>query len=332
MNNNRDARLTSYTTGDAVTSLMYASAINVILTRSVGIADSYHYWGIGITLFIFIDWLGRIGIPFSFPLLEDQAKRRRPWVMLSKATLEIVGVYFLVAAAIKLFFDTSYLGGLENIVNPRTAFAAFLGISFGWNILMLYVMTNLRFIELTVASIAGCVFDLPGADTYTKGFKDRFSTSASLWTCFLEGLGRTSAQLVGHHITWVNPLASITLFVGINSFFLSQYSGGWLGSLWMFRIVILFFLMFLPTLLYFIGTAIAERTTEAAFVVRLIRVLSAILALALLLIFYMTFDGGSIIYVMIVQHAAFGIFLQFATHPKSSSDDQKTETPIAENP
>lgn len=336
MNNNRDTGLRSYTTGDAVTSLIYASAVNVILARSVGIADSYHYSGIAVTLFIFVDWLSRIWIPFGFGPEEDQKRRRQPLVMVSKASLEIAAIYFLVAATIKFFIDGTNPGSQ---LDSGEAFAIFLGISFCWNILMLYVMTELDFIQLLVAAMVGCVFDLKGADTYTKGFKDRVTFARKdkvqrpdyfHGELFLEGLGRTSAQLVGNHITWVNPLASITLFLGINSFFLSQYSGGWLGSLWMFRIAILFLLIFLPTLFYFISTAIAEGTKDA-FVVRFTKVLSAIVTLGLLFIFYMTFDGGSIIYVMIAQHTVFGIFIIYATHAKSSNDDQKTEMHTQEN-
>lgn len=339
MSNNRHMALASYTIGDAVTSLIYASAVNVILSRSVGIADSYHYWGIGIILFIFVDWLSRVGIPMTFSESADQERRRWTWIMLSKAGLEISLMYFFVAAAIMLCFDVSKLCLPAGTVKARTAFAAFLGISFCWNGLMFKVMTRLTFLEVLGASIAGCVFDLEGSDIYTRTFKDRVNSARNEkqkrpdnfhWVLFREGFGRTAAQLVGHHITWVNAIASVILFLGISPFPFSQYSGGLFGDVWVLRIVIFFLLILFPSFLYFLATAIAEGTTKEAIVVRLAKKVSALFLLALLITFYATFDGGSIIYVMIVEHTAFGVFLLFATHPNGSGIDQKTETPAKE--
>ncbi len=334
MNNNKDAWFPSERIPEAVTSLVYASAVNVILGRSVGIADSYHYFGIGIIIFLFVDWISRIWIPFGFKPTEDQHRRRLPWVIVTKAFFEIVIIYFLVAATIKLFIGSESVGAQ---LNSMHAFAIFFGLSFCWNLLMLYVMTELKFSKLFISAMVGCVYELKAVEIYTAGFKNRTESvkregkfNLFHWKRFLEGIGRTSAQLAGHHITWVNPLASITLLLGIDSFYLSQYSGGWLGNLWMFRIFILFLLMLLPSLFYFVGTLIADGTSKDTIVVHLIKVTSAVFVFALTLTFYMTFDAASFIYVMIVQHTVFGIFLLYATHAKSSNDDQKTDKPKEE--
>lgn len=318
--------LTNYTTGDAVTTLIYASAINIILARSVGISELYNLLGIGVSLFIFIDWLNRIWIPSGFSPIEDQERRREPLVMILKASLEIAAVFFLVSATVGLFAPDEYKN-LGNILRDRQAFSIFLAVSFFWNLLLLRVMEDLSYWELFARTVLlGTVFDAKGADTYTGGLKNRMMVARANrnerynrfhGVCFLEGLGRTSAQLAGHHVTWVNLLVSLLLLFGVESFFLLRNAGDWIGGSWNLRILIITCVVFVPTILYFFGTAIAEGSDRNAFVVNLLDILGAILTLLLLLLFYMTFDTELMKYVMIVQHTVWGVFLSYAAHPNS---------------
>jgi hypothetical protein len=340
MDDNQRLGLTNYTTGDAVTSLMYASAVNVILARSIGITESFHLWGIATTLFVFVDWLSRIGIPLGFPVEEDQRRRRTPFVILAKAFLEITAIYFLLAAIIMLCFGTPCFPGLQSSLDPRGAFATFLAFSFAWNLLMMYVMTKLRYRELVVASFFGCVFSLEGASVYTKGFKERFEKAESELaggdirafdklhlTLFGESLAKTCSQLLGHHIVWVNPIFAAVLFWRNDNLFLfSDYSGGWFGSLNMFRVVVLSALILLPTIFFFVSRNIHVRIKQESISVRICRILAALSASVLLIILYLTFDTHTIIFVMVVQHTFFGIFLQFATHARNRKENEPEET------
>jgi len=51
------------TIADAVTTLIYASVLNAIIDRALDLKGEKLIFALGIIIFIFIDWLSRIGIP-----------------------------------------------------------------------------------------------------------------------------------------------------------------------------------------------------------------------------------------------------------------------------
>ena len=94
--------MNKYTLGDAITSLVYASGINVIFSRCIN--DGYYtlIGGLIISLFIFLDWLSRIGLLLNVDDDDDQKRRKTNWVILLKSTLEIAAIYFLISTTINL--------------------------------------------------------------------------------------------------------------------------------------------------------------------------------------------------------------------------------------
>ncbi len=330
----------NYNIADAVTSLIYASAVNVILTKCIDHSDYHLLCGTLMSLFVFIDWLSRIGVPLTFPD-EDQARRGKPVIMVAKAFLEIIAIFFLVAAVIK-----TYLPSSSPNIGATRAFGIFLGASFCWNVLILWVMTKLRYRELMWQAVAGSVFDAKGSDTYTEGFKHAVGRARielavkgtvkaahSLDShLVLESMARSFAQLLGHHITWVNFVFCIVLLTGVNPFFLSRYSGGlWFDSIGTLRATILALLLLVPSIFYFFLCRRREEKEEAVFSMdHFTARLPAILTTTLLILFYATFTHKDIFLVMLVQHAAFGVFLQIATHTYSTNakNNHKERIPL----
>ncbi|HWR82088.1 MAG TPA: hypothetical protein VN285_02165 [Candidatus Deferrimicrobium sp.] len=347
-----------YTAGDAVTSLAYVSAAHVIIAHGTTYSGVNSYMGLIIILFVFVDWLSRISIPQTFQLPEDQQLRRKPVLILAKSAIEILAVYCLVLAAVRFLtlLSLGELNGVQVDSDLVRAFAVFLVASFGWNLLMLRVMHNLNVIPLSIALVKGTVFDMPGADTYTGGFKEhtRRKREAALnsltFRSFLdlsmalirEGMGRTIAQLVGHHITWVNLL--VGSFAALASWSVlpplpwipNSYGGSmsFTGMLLLAATV-----MLVSPVVFGIHCILKERNDGVeTTIVKVLRWLAACLIFFSLLFFYATWKWQTIIYVIFIQHIIFGVFLVYATRanntpispppPDTGPDITKSADPI----
>jgi hypothetical protein len=211
------------TLSDYVTSVMYASAINVIMAKSLGLEPVHFLLSLFIITFLTVDWLSRVTLPFTFPS-ADQENRRTLGTQLMKGLAEILCVYLVVVGGLSLMRPADFPPGTFGWWYTLPFF--FLA-SFAWNLVALRIMPTLSWRRLFLACLSGTVFDLPEASEYTKRFKDDIeratyllqnqgSTSDKILanekfhrTLRISAVSRVIAQSVASHITWAN------LFVGI---------------------------------------------------------------------------------------------------------------------
>lgn len=317
-----------FTIGDAITSLMYASSINVILSKSVEKITSSSFYAILMILFIFIDWLSRIGVPNTFPQ-SDQDRRELFWIQLIKAAFEIMGVFLLVSICM-LFF--SQKGGVDNdCLAAHRIFGLFLITTFLWNAIILYVMVDLRWVDLIKGGLNGGVFDLKGINTYTNHFKDKVSLSKEVATrqtqtdgesvmnnlchifnVVIECFGRSIAQSLANHIAWVPLVVGGLLFSELFNNFVIENIGI------LCRALLILGVFFIPTLFYFIAYWL-----KGALIIKYLKWVAGGAAVVCLLIFYATFHIENIIYVIAAQQVLTGLFLQFATMKNGENGGQK---------
>lgn len=310
------------TINDAVTTLMYASAVNVIMANSLNLDELGMLGSIGAMLFIFIDWLSRIWIPMSFQE-DDQTKRRRLVVQLMKGLIEIVGIYLFVVAAFSILSPVPYR-------NVQNVFAYFLLLCFGWNALMLRVMVDLGWKRLTWAALVGSVFDLKGTTTYVGRYKRRVlleeqkikdNDTTQEWVkhwqgylcrLIVESFGRTVGQLLANHITWVSFVVAVVLLIGAKLSYevpLPQE----IVFLVLLRLGLLFSIVAIPTALFFCYYLVSKRTEEKNLFVGALRLAAGLAAIVLQCLFYLTWTRDSIVYVMVIEQSICGLFLQYAT-------------------
>lgn len=322
--------------GDGVTTLVYASAVNVIMARSVDIVSLNIFISIGIIIFIFIDWLSRIVVPrlLSLHNPKDQIKWKKPYYVLLKALPEIVGMYFLVAASIHIL-NTLSVGH----INSRTAFAIYLFMTFIWNLMILFMMKMISWKQLMLGAINGSVFDLEGADVYTGHFKDtiiaaekeiqKSGTTKDMMKNFnkfrkrliLKGGGRTIGQLLACHIAFANIIVSIALGFGSKLFFQSQLYEEWFGNIWLVRIAILFLILLVPTMLFYLyDNNLKKNDNEETSISKILRVMAGTLVIVLLILFYTTFDADAndVIFVMLIQQAIFSFIILFSVQKNNN--------------
>jgi len=337
---------TNLTIGDGVTSLVYASAINVILARTVSFNSFTNYIiSIGLIMFIFIDWLSRIGIPMSFPE-EDQQKRKINIIQLLKGLIEVIVILLLMKTICFILFSDLVPG---EVINKNIAFAGFLLMSFFWNIIVLYIMQKLSVKELIESVFNGNVFDLEGADEYTGKFKKRIFDASNEFNGIskpkngyktvsktnkairYECIGRTIGQLLACHIIWVNLFIAITLIFNMDMHFIWQFFQNMIGNIIFFRGIILLFLLLIPTILFYgYRKALLLNEDNENSKISFKRKMAGTSIIILLILFYTTFNITDIIYLMIIQQTIFGVFLQYATSGKS--EDTEPDTKPDNNP
>ncbi|AOS84382.1 hypothetical protein BIU88_09715 [Chlorobaculum limnaeum] len=181
-------------------------------------------------LYVFFDWLIRIGVPLTFPE-DDQVKRSSLFIQLIKSSLEIVIVFLLVMFFVLHFKEK---GNVEVAVQSSSVFSVFLLVTYMWNLVVLYIMGKLSMKDLYKGCINGRVFDLCGAEVYTKRFKDALSLSENTLkdtkgireqmevfvkhskVVLKNSIGRSIAQLVSNHIV-LFPIA-VSLFIVLKRF------------------------------------------------------------------------------------------------------------------
>ena len=343
--------MNKYTLGDAITSLVYASGINVIFSRCIN--DGYYtlIGGLIISLFIFLDWLSRIGLLLNVDDDDDQKRRKTNWVILLKSTFEIAAIYFLISTTINLLLTPRDTNN-SIAIDPIITFGLFVLISFLWNSLTLYILTKLDFRELYQSIWQGNVFDLEAIGIYIKGFKSKTVLMAKqlnhqgslknanklknriLYECF----ARTFTQLIANHISWINLFIAIILLTNIEHDYLNSIMLKHIDNIIVIRVIILFMLIFLPTVLYYfprkkdvekhmdnesksqakVSDNSSEEITQSR-IFKIFMMISAIMIVLLFIIFYISFSNESLIYVMLFQHAISGLFLQFSTHLKNKN-------------
>lgn len=335
------------TMADAVTTFMYASGVNVILANSPGLEPlSRSLLPIGLILFLSIDWLGRVRLPMGFPE-ADQKKRRWVVAQLAKGLTEMVCVYVFVIAAISLVLAT---GGAASAAHWRAFMPWFFLASFVWNLVALGVMQGVSWYELAAACLDGSVFDIKKLRDYTAGIMNKLEAPEAELVRATEpgvvwdnldavlrslpplGLSRTVAQLIAFHIVLANLLVAFVLLSGWDAFFWVRGIVG-AGSLPLLSGILLTVTILLPTALYIPFTYFAQRakTRGEQLGVRWVgvRVVAGVLCLVGVICFYASFDPSSIVWVMVVQHTVFGIFLQFSV---SHSDAPLSRQPPSREP
>ena len=332
-----EIRKDKLTMGDAVTSLMYASAVNIVLARAVETVNESSFIAILMILFIFLDWLTRIGVPLTFPQ-EDQEKRKNLAIQLLKSTFEIIGVFLLVV------FFVSYLNIIEAPnsplrVAPYYTFGLFLVISFAWNLTILYIMQGLSWRELAIFSVKGKVFDHPSVNEYTGTFKKSVTMSEEntmreittssenakaiisyIRSVMVESIGRSVAQLLAYHVAWIPIVVGSLLLTDRYDTYFSVVREYWLIDS---PLVTLLLLVAGPTVIYFALYWIHKANGQAHILIAPMFFVASIISISMLICFYGLFHSSEIVYVLAAQQVIVGLFLQFAT---STSQDPQEPT------
>lgn len=314
--------ISNLTAGDAVSTLIYATAVNVLLSQIVTLELKSIIAGSFIVSFIFFDWMNRIGVPQTFPEV-DQQMRDRPLTMTFKALLEILAIYFFLMSAY------NYLATLTFNDDVRLFFGCYLTLSFIWNLLVLWTMTKLDFFPLLWESIAGSTFDTEAAKIYTQGFysglertRDNLKRAqtflgaiAYLFRLMVIFIARPISQLVGHHVTWANLFfASVIFFMPPNESLLSSFFPqlNFLTKFpWTVELIVLA-MMIVPACFYILAGLErkidkCKRTQKQSILMKFGGLTSTIL----LLFLYSLFDADILKWVIIFQHVLFAIALQF---------------------
>lgn len=330
--------VSKYTTGDEVTSLFYAAGVAEIFRQSFRLPVDQMYLGFLLLLFIFLDWLSRVGVPTRFPELKDQTNRRLPRYLILKAILEIAVIYTFCYASVHIFLPAE--GASQGFVFESTlieSFSAFLLLSLVWNVLTLKVMSKLKLGELLNASLFGSVFDLEAAKIYTKSFLERIKklersckdandpkstirVSDKLRFAYsVEGFARTGAQLLGIHITLTNVLVPILLIFNKQLTPIFYPTNGFLGMVLNSWILALVLLIVLPTVLFFLSKGREGEDQSNSSSALALRRAASFLTVLLFMRFYLLFDPTELIIAVLVEHAVSDVFLQFATNGGSTS-------------
>lgn len=318
------------TIGDVVTTFMYASAVNVVLAHSVVMPEIATAWvPLTFILFLVIDWLSRIRIPIGFPE-KDQEVRRRVRSQLIKGAVEIACVFVLVLAAVSRFVPNAAAAGDGRW---RTLMLFFFSASFLWNLIALGVMTHVGYRDLLRAAIAGSVFEITELRSYTKRFwqpfdqaMDELEKEVKPGCAFAKveevnkessklGVGRAVAQLIALHVTVSNVAVAILLLAGVENILgirdiIEQTEYGPALRLALGCLVVL-----LPAAVFSLvshqeliarrkGQSVSSGTT-------VLRIAGGVFGLLLLLAFYMSFSLDVLVWVLLGEHAVFGIFMQF---------------------
>lgn len=327
--------LQEFTSNDVISSFLYASAVNVILAQGVLKTDLTSVIALGTIVFLFIDWLSRVTIPISFPE-DDQKKRRETRVKLSKAGLEILLIFSLVTTCMHYINPPA---SLDVIINSKKSFSFFLFASFLWNILMLYVMTLVKFTDLAKSIFLGTAYDIEGARIYTqrlnsaiKSAEDSFVKSSTLIDAttlytklkrhyLTEGFVRTIAQVVANHFTW------ISLFVGIVLFFELEVDFNNFGHFIIYdltisySIIILSLLFVVPIYIFYKICHISKKSgknlsSNCSVQLKIVRIFAAIFILLFFIFFYLAISHTLLIVVMLLQQTIVGLFLRYAIPAK----------------
>lgn len=225
---------------EGLTSIIYGSAVNVLLFYSIRSVTYLSFLALVMILFFFLDWSTRIRVPLNFPL-TDRTNRNFSSIQFMKTSTEIVGIFFLLISCV-LFLsknDSSFTVSSQNFL--RLSFAGYLFMSFLWNMVSLLIMKDITWRELILSGIKGDVYDLKGAKIYTKRFLNNFTTfvlkikeendgpvlqKIPIALKFIhrigkESIGRSIAQFLAHHIAWVNLIVAIYIVL---TFFLKDLS------------------------------------------------------------------------------------------------------------
>lgn len=177
----------------------------------------------------------------------------------------------------------------------------------------------------------GNVFDLEGADKYTKHFKKLFTHQedklknaqtkrdrlVQFWSyhaaIFKESCGRTIAQLLAHHIAWVNFIIFLYIFTFADAerpYQLIYFN----GIFW--HILVTLSLFILPTLFFFTYLVYKNYKDCDEERGKLFKFLGGLTSLLLLLLFYSIFNIDNLIYVMFIEQVVVSVVIQFSS-PKA---------------
>lgn len=239
------------------------------------------------------------------------------------------------------------------LINSKKSFSLFLFSSFLWNLLMMYVMTLVKYTDLAKSIFLGNTFDIEGTKAYTKRLTDKiksienkfvesndFHEADTLHTklkrhYFIEGLARTAGQLVANHFTWIN------LYVGILLIFEIEVDLDVLGKFLIYDVsinysyLILFLLFSLPIyVLYKIchksKRAGKDLSSNCPTLLKIIRITSAIFIFLFFVCLYLCMNHTVIIIVMLVQQTIVGLFLRYAVPDKVENGDKTKVTVVKE--
>ncbi len=324
---------------DGVTTIVYASAVNVVIAGSIGSINGIKIsvpFALGIILFMFVDWLCRILVPRSFPSEKDQLSRKEFINIILKALLEIACIFIFLSASVRI---------LNSGTDINRLFASYLLLTFGWSLLMLWEMKNLSWWELMMGVIKGSVYNLEGTSEYTiklkEGIKNtkkkaRESTTDGeslknfervknqLFKC---GGGRMLFQLLACHVAFANVVIGLLLFFERTRehFFNSQFYVSNLGDIWWIRGIILFLILGLPSFLFYEYENMREKNENTENTsMKIIRMIAGISGVVFLIMFYTAFDMNDIKYVIIVQQVIFSVVILYAV-PKENNE-QSTQS------
>lgn len=225
------------TASDVFVTFLYAAAVHLVIAHflqpgqleSGQQRDHMLVWESGLVLlfilFLFSDWIGRVRLPRLLPP-DDQIGVIK---QLAKTVLELSGLFCLVLACLatieksdSAWSDNFWLAHL----NANRSFAVFLFLTFIWNLLMLWVMKQVSWLDLARLGMSGTAADSEKAKIYAQRFL-QYREKGGTWVpkdrvwsylirtpfkMFTEAGVRTIAQIVAFHIAWASLFACVIIW------------------------------------------------------------------------------------------------------------------------
>lgn len=183
--------------GDAFTTLVYGSAINLLLAVDTGVelADikpkgTSSLLTLAMIIFLSSDWVSRILLPHKLP--KDESSQKLPPTIVIKTMCEVSGLFFLTASFVYIlqngkvndglsFLVVSVLNMFHNAVGSQPSsitklspvvgsldgFALFLLVTFLWNLILLKIMSNLSWRSSLLMSFKGDTLESNNVRTYS---------------------------------------------------------------------------------------------------------------------------------------------------------------------
>jgi len=234
---------------DTFVTFLYAAAVHLIIAHSVARPGALTVrLSVIVLLYIlhlFSDWLSRVRLPSLLPADDPVSTGNQ----LAKTLLEVGGLFFLVLAWLSLLdataphvsldFFSLFFGQRDGSVwttrlTPERAFAVFLSATFFWNLFMLKVMRQLRWVDLARLILAGDALDSEKVEVYAPRFwryRQKLERRVESWrqqqlgamavvnpfafpALLVDAFVRGFAQLVAFHIAWAGILGCIVILLG----------------------------------------------------------------------------------------------------------------------
>ncbi len=316
---------------ELITTLLYASAISAMLSFIISVEKESNILMIFntflIILLVFADWNNRILIPSYFPPEDKTVKKSKPLIQYSKLAFEIFSMVFLI-----MFFRYLIKGDhvTVKIINIYTIFTFYLFSCGIWNIIIIKIMSGIKFKSLLISIFKGNVFDMEGLSKYIGDFvknikKERDMCRETLITgientekinthvnsyqnsmnrsILKMNIVRTFAQFIGNHILWANFIVGLILI--LHSYNITISINYQINVLFHFSLSLGIIILLAFVLLILIWKIdLEERKNKALFGLTL---------LLLLLIIYTNINIDFLIYFIIFQQILIGILVECFT-------------------